>query len=66
MFNLFKPKPKKVYCVKYMYSSAGCTYQDIVTAVDVAHAWNKVCRRHLGAEVCLSITEIKPEEFRGV
>jgi hypothetical protein len=63
MFNLFKPK--KVYCVKYMYTSVGCTYQEIVTAVDVAHAWDKVRRRHWGAEVCLSITEIETDEFRG-
>lgn len=64
MFNWFKPK--KVYCVKYKYFAYGNLYQDIVTAVDVADAWNKVHKRtHGAADVCISITEIEPDEFRG-
>lgn len=63
MFNLFKPK--KVYCVRYKYFATGNLYQDIVTAVDAPDAWNKVRRRNRGAELCLSITEIKAEEFKG-
>ena len=63
MFNLFKPK--KLYCVKYMLTRGGWEYQDVVSACDVAHAWNKVRRRNLGAQVCLSIVEIKSGDFKG-
>lgn len=60
MFRWFKPK--KVYCVRWAWSS-GNVNQDIICARDVAHAWRKLKREHPFAVYCYSITEIKPEGF---
>lgn len=62
MFNLFKPK--KVYCVRWAWSD-GIPNQDIICARDVAQAWKKLKIDHPFAIYCFSITEIKPEEFKG-
>ena len=58
MFNLFKPK--KIYCVRWATSDTSySTYQDIVSAKDIAQAWNKVKSRVSNADYCISITDRK-------